>query len=61
MNTFLKSQCRNMIIMIDTFEQACKMAVIQDDGNISKDEQKALKKINDASAKFKAELKKIAD
>ena len=30
MNTFLKSQCKNMIVMVKTFEQACKMAVLQD-------------------------------
>lgn len=61
MNTFLKSQCKNMINMIGTFEQACKMAILQDDGNISKEETKALKTINAAAEKFKKELSKIAD
>lgn len=61
MNTFLKSQCRNMIVMVGTFEQACKLAATQDDGNISKEEAKALKSINTAAEKFKKELSKIAD
>ena len=47
--------------MIGTFEQACKMAVLQDDGSISKEETKALKTINAAAEKFKKELSKIAD
>ena len=61
MNTFLKSQCRNMIVMVGTFEQACKLAAAQDDGNISKEEEKALKAIRAAADKFKNELRKIAD
>lgn len=61
MNTFLKSQCRNMIVMVGTFEQACKLAAAQDDGNISKEEEKALKTIRVAADKFKNELRKIAD
>ena len=50
-----------MIIMVGTFEQACKLAATQDDGNISKEEAKALKSINAAAEKFKKELSKIAD
>lgn len=61
MNTFLKSQCKNMIVMVKTFEQACKLAVLQDDGNISSEEGKALKAITSAADRFKKELSKIAD
>lgn len=61
MNTFIQAQCRNMILMVQTFEQACNMAAQKDDGKISKEEEKALKAIRAAADKFKNELRKIAD
>jgi len=61
MNTFLKSQCKNMMVMVSTFEQSCKMAALHDDGSISREEEKALKAINAAAEKFKRELSKIAE
>ena len=59
MNTYIVMQCRNMIAMINTFEQSCKLAAQKDDGTISKEEEKTLKKIHAAAEKFKAELSKI--
>lgn len=60
MNSYMDAQCRHMIAMIDTFENACKMASTQDDGLTSKDEEKALKKITAAAERFKAELNKLS-
>lgn len=61
MNTFIQAQCRNMIMMVKTFEQACQMAAQKDDGKISREEEKALKSITAAAEKFKKELTKIAE
>ena len=61
MNAFIQSQCRNMIMMVKTFEQACQMAAQKDDGKISREEEKTLKAINAAAEKFKKELNKIVE
>lgn len=61
MNAFIQAQCRNMIMMVKTFEQSCKMAAQKDDGKISREEEKALKSITAAAEKFKKELTKIAE
>ena len=61
MNTYILMQCRNMIAMLNTFEQSCKLAASKDDGSISKEEEKALKKIHAATEKYKTELKKITE
>ncbi|MCR4893592.1 MAG: hypothetical protein K5911_02525 [Eubacteriales bacterium] len=51
-NQFIKMQCENMITMIETFQKSCDMAATQDDGKISKDEEKFLKKMNKAADSF---------
>lgn len=58
MNIFIDAQCKNMIAMVNTFVQACEMASQKDDGSISKDEEKTLKRIKTAAEKFKAEIAK---
>lgn len=60
MNSYMDAQCRHMIAMVDTFMNACKMAATQDDGLTSRDEEKALRKINSAAEKFKTELTKLS-
>lgn len=52
MNPFISTQCKNMVLMVQTFTHSCKMAAIKDDGQISKEEEKALKKINKAAEQF---------
>lgn len=41
-NTFLDMQIKNMIVTVQGFEQACQIAALQDDGKISKAEEKTL-------------------
>lgn len=48
MNTFIKQQCENMKYQIKLFNQACRMAATKDDGKISNDEAKLLRKLEDA-------------
>ena len=59
MNDYIKAQIFNMVTMTKTFEQGCVMAATQDDGRISPDEAKALKKIQKATEKFRKELESI--
>lgn len=51
-NSFLEMQIKNMIVTSQGFEQACQIAAMQDDGLISKAEEKALRKVRAAAAAF---------
>lgn len=59
MNSYIKAQILNITTMTKTFEQACEMAAMKDDGQISREEEKQLKKIKAASQKFRKELEAI--
>lgn len=59
MNSYIKSQCSTIITSVKVFEQGCQLAAMQDDGNISKDEKKKLKKISKASQQFIADIEKL--
>ena len=59
MNPFIKKQCKNMELSLTTFLQSCKVAALQDDGMISKEEEKLLKRLEKASEKFRAEIQKV--
>lgn len=59
MNSYIKAQILNITTMTKTFEQAYEMAAIKDDGKISREEEKQLKKIKAASQKFRKELEAI--
>lgn len=59
MNQYIESQILNMTTMAKTFCQSCKMAAMKDDGQIDKNEEKQLKKINEATERFIKDLQKI--
>ncbi len=59
MNSYIKAQILNITTITKTFEQACEMAAMKDDGKISREEEKQLKKIKAASQKFRKELESI--
>jgi hypothetical protein len=52
-------QIRNMLTMSKTFEQACELAAMKNDGKIDPSEEKILKKIKAATAKFRKELEAV--
>lgn len=56
MNHYIKSQTENMITMTKAYTNGCRMAAMQNDGQIDKDEAKALKKIEAAAQKFIKEI-----
>lgn len=59
MNSYIHAQILNMIAMVRVFEQSCQSAATKDDGKISREEEKQLKKIKIASQKFIKELENI--
>lgn len=59
MNSYIKAQILNITTITKTFEQACEMAAMKDDGKINREEEKQLKKIKAASQKFRKELESI--
>lgn len=59
MNSYIRAQILNITTMTKTFEQACEMAAMKDDGQISREEEKQLKKIRAASQRFRKELDAI--
>mgnify|MGYP004630272755 FL=1 len=61
MNHYIHAQILNMQAMTKTFLQSCEMAATKDDGQISKDEAKQLKKIKAATEQFCKELERIKD
>lgn len=59
MNSYISAQILNMVTITKTFEQACELAAVKDDGQLSREEEKQLKKIRAASQKFRKELESI--
>lgn len=58
-NRFIQAQIQNIITMVETFKEACRIAALEDDGKISKEEAKTLKRINAATERYIKELRKI--
>lgn len=56
MNHYISAQITNMTSMARTFIMSCEMAAKEDDGQISKEEAKTLKKITNATERFIKEL-----
>lgn len=59
MNSYIKMQLNTMIQYLDSFEQACQIAAVKDDGTIDKAEKKQLDKIRAAAERFRKDLSKI--
>lgn len=59
MNSYINAQITNMIMLTKTFDQACELAAMQDDGMKSREEIKKLKKLKAASEKFRKELESL--
>lgn len=61
MNTYIHAQILNMQTMAKTFGQSCQLAATKDDGKVSKEEAKQLKRIQAAVDQFCRELDKVKD
>ena len=61
MNQYIHAQIVNMQTMAKTFGQSCELAAIKDDGKVSKEEAKQLKRIKAAVEAFCKELDKVKE
>lgn len=61
MNHYIHAQILNMQAMAKSFCQACELAATKDDGKISRDEAKQLKRIKAAVESFCKELNRAKD
>lgn len=59
MNPYIAAQILNVQAMARNFDQACQQAAKLDDGKISKEEEKTLKKINSITQRFINDLDKL--
>ena len=48
-NRYMQAQCKNMMAMIVAFTQACELAAKEDDGVLSRSEERELRKIRAAA------------
>ena len=60
MNPYIAAQMYNAQAMAKNYEQACQQAARQDDGKISKEEEKTLKKVHAITARFISDLDKLS-
>lgn len=61
MNYYIKAQIAHIISMTKTFEDSCVLAATENDGQISKAEQKVIQKIRATSDRFIQDLEKISE
>ena len=59
MNAYIESQISNMSKMLDNFIQFCEIAALEDDGKISRGENKKIRQIRKATEQYKKTLAKI--
>ena len=58
-NQYMQAQCKNMVTMVAAFSQACELAALEDDGVLSKNEKRELRKIQAAVQRFQGELQRV--
>ena len=58
MNAHMITQINQILISVKVFEDSLRIAAQKDDGVISKEEEKIIKKIEKASARYKKQLEK---
>lgn len=59
MNTFMKAQINNVLVALKSLDQSIEMAAKQDDGIVTKEEKKQIKKIRKAIRKFQEAMQKL--
>ena len=59
MNEFMKSQVNNALLSLKTLDKSIELAAVQDDGVMSKEEQKQVKRIRRAIRRFEKEMARL--
>lgn len=61
MNSYMNTSIKAAIGYLRAFEQGMKLAAAKDDGQISKDESKLLKRLNKATERYISELEDMTE
>ncbi len=59
MNQFMKSQVANALMSLKTLDKSIELAAVQDDGVMSREEQKQVKRIRKAVRRFEKEMSRL--
>ncbi len=59
MNEFMKSQVNNALLSLKTLDKTIELAAVQDDGVMSRDEQKQVKRIRRAIRRFEKDMARL--
>ena len=59
MNTHILTLINNVLLSVNLLEDSLELAALKDDGVISKEEEKIIRKAKAASEEYKKELEKI--
>ena len=59
MNQFMKSQVNNALMSLKTLDKSIELAAVQDDGVMSKAEQKQVKRIRRAIRRFEKDMARL--
>ena len=61
MNAYMQMSIKACIGYLDSFKQGIKVAAMKDDGAISRDEEKLVKRLNKATEKYQRELSDLIE
>ncbi len=59
MNQFMKSQVNNALMSLKTLDKSIELAAVQDDGVMSREEQKQVKRIRRAIRRFEKDMARL--
>ena len=58
-NKVMETQINNLLLSVSTFRQSLDIFAVKDDGVITRDEKKSIRKLTKASRKFEKILEKV--
>ena len=61
MNTYIRAQINNVLIVVRTFEDYCAAATLKDNDKVDKEEKRTLKKIRSISRKFTRDMNRLLE
>lgn len=58
-NKYIETHITSMMLYAENFKTACRLAALEDDGTVSRDEEKVLKKIEELTNEYIKKLKRL--
>lgn len=59
MNTFMQQQIKLMLDGLTSFESSLRISALKDDGTVSKQEARQLKRVEKATSRFRKALERV--